>query len=178
MPLPSRRFTLIDAMVFVAVVAAGFALARDPYLQMNPNHPRVNFWRAWVRFSLVYPFVTPATFAVTILGLWRDRASPGRFLRPGLAGCLAAAVALVLRGFEVLPAFMQGRLWQIGPIRPWLETSERMGYAIAGAWGVITLGRALNRGYDWLERAALGISLIWVVALIVGVFRMWVPPAF
>jgi len=101
-------------MVLISMVAVGLALAAAPYRQLDHEMIIVGVgadYPAWTlgRYygALLFPCITPLTFAIPILLLRRTRWRRGRiFLRLGVGGCVAASAALVVRGLEYLPYYL------------------------------------------------------------------------
>ena len=171
----NRRLRLIDAMVIISMLALGLAMAKEPFLRMDPEMIVVvggADYRAWnlAKYygALALPLVTPLTFALPVLALCRRRCgSLGRaLLQPGLGGCVAASAALILRGLEYLPFYLAGAAWHLGPIDPWVVTGEKAGYAVIGAWAMLALARRWRLGSGWLERIAIVVGSLWTLAAI------------
>ncbi len=164
----NRGFGILDAMVLIAALGFGLALARGPYLGMNHDVAMkygYRDYRAWgyaiYYGSLVFPFVTPLTFAIPILALRRSRKPRRRaFLRPGLGGCVAASAGLVLRGLEDLPNYVTGIGWHI---MPWIGTGEKVGCFVIGLWVTLAVAGRWKIRAGWLERVGFLLALLWVI---------------
>jgi hypothetical protein len=170
-PSADDRFRLIDAIVLISALAVGLAMARDPYLQMDRETIAVvrgapfPAWNlAYLHGSLVFPCITPLTIVLAIRGLCRRRPRSLRaLLRPGLAACVAASVALLLRGLEYLPYHAVGARWHLGPIDPWVSTGERVGYAVLGVWAALAVAGRWRIGRGWIERLGVVVGLLWAL---------------
>ncbi|HWE36905.1 MAG TPA: hypothetical protein VG406_10095 [Isosphaeraceae bacterium] len=171
-PATAGLFRLIDAIVLISALAVGLAMARDPYLQMDretvavvKGAPFLAWKMAYYYGCLAFPCITPLTFVLAFRGLCRRR-SLRAFLRPGLAACMAASVALLLRGLEYLPYYAVGARWHLGPIDPWVSTGERVGYAVLGVWAALAAAGRWRPGTGWIERLGVVVGLLWALGAI------------
>ncbi|WZO96183.1 hypothetical protein EP7_003167 [Isosphaeraceae bacterium EP7] len=169
-----RGFRLTDAMVMISLAAIGLAMAVKPYEGMDRQMIIVIGGfdaRAWsfARYygSLAYPCITPLTLALPLLALRRPRPPLSRlFLRPGLGGCVAASVALLLRGLESLPHYLADMGWHQGPIEPWVLTGEKVGYSVLGVWAMLAVAGRWRIGPGWLERVAILVGSLWAAGAV------------
>jgi hypothetical protein len=163
--MTDHRLRLIDAMILISMAALGLAMAVGPYRGTDRETIFVvGGWGNVAKYygSLAFPCITPLTFALPVLALWRHRGRSRRlFLRPGLGGCVAASAALLLRGLEHLPFFLQGLAWHMGPMEPWVVTGEKVGYAVIGIWSALACAGRWRLWPGWLERWGFAVASLW-----------------
>jgi hypothetical protein len=172
-----RRLRLIDAMVLISMVALGLAMAAQPYRELDHEMIAVQDgadYRAWTlgRYygALAFPCVTPLTLAIPLLGLRRPRGRLAQvLLGPGLGGCVAASAALLVRGLEYLPYYVNKISWHLGPIEPWVVTGDKVGYAVVGAWAILAVARRFRLGPGWLDRIGFVVALVWAIGAVAPV---------
>jgi hypothetical protein len=110
-PPAGRGFRLLDAMILMAAIAVGFALARMGAARVlgyetGPFSPAARWpLRAWLVVLAAVPHVAPIAPALLCIGLLPPRPDLRRLAsRPGFVACLALTIVLVVRaaGFLAL----------------------------------------------------------------------------
>jgi hypothetical protein len=157
--------TLADAMILVAVTAAGFATARACLRAMPGLDPAFA-----VRVSAVFVALA-LTIALIPLRLRRPR--PRRPARqPGMIACCAVSLALAFILAE------QANHWlkpEPGPAssEPYYRTINLVfnllrldlySPAVAGAWLALALSGRWRPARDWLDWAGLALGVCWIVS--------------
>jgi hypothetical protein len=172
MPRGLRRFTLFDAMILVAAVAAGLATARACLLQVMPrSNPSFA-----VRLTAVFVALA-VTITLIPLRLRRPRPRrPGR--HPGMVASCAVALAL---GFilgeqasswlEPVPTPMRAEphYWAINLVFNLLRL-DLYSLAVAGAWLALVLSGRWRPERDWLDRAGMALGVCWILSPFLAAF--------
>jgi hypothetical protein len=172
-----RAFTLLDAMVLVAALAAGFGAVRGwvilrswiPQFDNGNLPPRLSGYRdAYTAFRLVLLLVT---LAILPLSLRRPR-PPLRDLwgRPGTVVPVAVALSLVacladegafqhLVGFYYLYASPTMRLFNV--VTQAVSVS-RAATAVVVAWSALALAGRWKPEASWVGRLGRALGFAWV----------------
>jgi hypothetical protein len=173
---PPRRFTLIDAMILVAAVATGTALGRPLIGFVGLLRSRVGQFDLPTHFLwwpvLAAPWLAALTLAAIALNAGGLLRQPLRaVLRPGMAGCLAAALGLaagtLARGYGriLIGAVLRRRLRASSLHYAWATAGDDAGLAAFATW-VVLLATGRWRGEpDWHDRLGRAASLGWVALL-------------
>jgi hypothetical protein len=171
-----RPLRLSDVIILMVAIAAGLALAKQPFLKLHPLHVKGKaFVDYFLYFSLVYPAITPLTFAVPILTLRRSRPHRRTCLRrPGAAGCVAAASSLILFGVRYVPEFWRCDHWLFGPIHHWLEVSPTVGHVVLATWVTQAVVGDWRPEHDGLDRVGIALGVLWIVAPLLNIVAHWV----
>ena len=165
MPRPLRRMTLSDAMILVAVTAAGFATART-CLRVMPG------WDPAFATRMTAVFVALAlTIALIPLRLRHPRPRrPGRL--PGMLACCAVALAMAFILAEQAMSWLKPAT---GPalVEPHYRTINLVfnllrldlySPAVAGGWLALALSGRWRPVRDWLDRAGRALGVCWIVS--------------
>ena len=174
-PIPTRRFTLLDAMILIVALAAVLPATRTllgvlvgPWY--DPTYVRFS-WRygpAWdnirgISFGLS-PCLASLTIALTALQ-WRRPKLTFRMLgrSPGLVACASATLVLVVEGLLGFES------WNFKPLADlqfwWLPFGMRnVGGTVLGAWIAQALaGRRRWRG-DNLDKFGRVLGVFWIIS--------------
>jgi hypothetical protein len=163
MQAPARKFTLLDALVLMAALAAGLALARIAWAEGAPIQivARAHEQRIMVENVLKAASCCAAMLSVGVLFL-RLRPPRPRLLEmlqePGVVGCSAATFSIVW--FCTLYLL-------VGP-KPSLSSIVLMGpfgigMGIASAWSVIWFDGCWRPPLSWIDRVGRTLGICWFV---------------
>jgi hypothetical protein len=174
-----RRLATFDAMVMIAVTAAGFAWTRSyvfdylfPVIAMRGALPQ-RYQLVWVLAAV--PMLTAWSMGLFLCQMRQPRPPfPAMFTRPGAVACALATLALASEVFwvlvvRVISVSVPGWRDHYGVVRPvsvsyliaWKQTEA--GLAVAGAWLLMAIGRSWQSEPSWLDRAGTGLGVIWIV---------------
>ena len=176
---PGRRFTLVDAMILVASVAAGMGWIHG---NLDPH----SFTALWYFYRgrsfasavkqamlFVWPMLLAPTLATLVLRV-RPPRPPGRRLarQPGLvAGCAATlAVAVVFLPAVValaagVPAYNDHTGYPLGYwgyVTMGVAIPEAVGMAVSAAWMTLALGGSWRAERSWVDRLGRALGLCWI----------------
>jgi hypothetical protein len=184
---PSRRFSLMDAMVLVAATAAGLAGLRcaagdlaelgaecwESVAVVTAPPDDWSFW-GWAMYSsfgllaLFVPFCWAWTLAVAGLSLRQPRPRRRRLAsQPGAIACYSAAFALIpaLAGVLCL-IFMSGSEsasdWDTVFSRSFILVPALTGFAVIGSWAPLVIGKRWRAGSTWIDRAGRVLGFYWI----------------
>jgi len=173
MPPTLRRMTLSDAMIVVAVTAAGFATARACLRVMPGSDPAFA-----VRVSAVFVALA-MTIALIPLRLRRPRPRrPGG--GPGMVACCAVALAMAFILAEQAnhwlkpapgPSSAEPHYRTINLVFNLLRL-DLYSPAVAGAWLALALTGRWRPECDWVDRAGRALGFCWIVSPFIV---MWLP---
>jgi hypothetical protein len=159
----TRRFTLNDAIILMAALSCGFALARWAWaesipLQRFPGTVRVRFM---IEDTIKAASACVATLSIALL-LLRVRSPrpriPQLWREPGVIGCATAAISMAwLCGVYVFafPKPSLSSLLLVGPVG--------VGMAIGSAWLVIWCDGSWEANAHWIDRLGRAICVCWFV---------------
>jgi hypothetical protein len=189
----SRKFTILDGMILVAAVAAGFALRRaaiDAFEKYGRISHVENKIESVTRRAIEaeFPFLLTLTPAVLVMRLRRPRPRWLRLVRqPGMAAACAALVPIatslvklgqLARALEdaLRPKDTTEDVFVCGYISmPLLGDilgafGSGVGLWVVGAWLILALsGRRPERSWiDWLGRA---VGMGWVSIVVMEALR-------
>jgi hypothetical protein len=168
---PSRRFTLLDAIVLMAATAAGFAWVRSVWYFETFKGPMD--WLDEIP-EMVAPLLATWTVAAVVLRLLPPRPPIHRLvLQPGAAACVSVAFAFTaesLRYFLDAFARRRGVPWSrfrgVGLGTEWYGNVLVGGpyhYAIAAVWGLLLLSRRCRPEPSWIDRLGRALGLFWLL---------------
>jgi hypothetical protein len=174
---PPRRFNLGDALILIAALAVGLALARPALGDFHAGPVQ----DAVVR-GLIYttPQLLGCSFALTAMGLRRPRPPLKRLARrSGFSSCFAAAIGATLALLAILAYIMfssAGSRFNNAPIifRSGLYASlpNGGGYSSLAAMLVLTTQGRLRPHPSWMDRLAFALALAWVALALLSWARM------
>jgi hypothetical protein len=185
-----RRFTLADAMILVAAVAAGLAFSRawlrcatERAMYSSAIFPR-DSWPPLATVSrwLVQEWPLVAMMAPALLVLRARRPRPPRrrlFAPPGLVACAAVMIAMAL---EALANIVQVVLYamSLGGSKNVLDevgvlnirqaalgvfSSTTIGIVVAAVWGSMALTGRWRPEPSWIDRAGRVIGWLWIALI-------------
>jgi hypothetical protein len=167
---PTRRLTILDVMVMVAVIAVAFAGSRTLLsLQKGPSAS----WGVPVLWGSLWVVLAP-TLALAPIRLSRPRPDRDHLWRqPGWVACFAVALTLAISVFESLLSLGSLLVRRPGAVRSTLlgsyfrEVSLRLPqqavFAVAAAWAVLALGGRWSPEKGWIDRLGRLFGLYWLV---------------
>lgn len=178
-PIPARPFRIADALILIAALAVGAAMARPPFVSLfvwkarGDIPPPASLLPSFLAYlsAVIYPVVAAVTIALIAIQLMPPRSSCRRLARePGMAACLAAAIVLTLALFQSIPVTrLYPDEWSRTNWLPevWIMASRQCGFAVMGAWSTLGFSGSWRPTRDWLDRMGriLGIAWIGAVAL-------------
>jgi hypothetical protein len=164
-----RRFTLVDGMILVAATAGGLALTRTPLAE--------GFWESFLGepelhlvgvihavLLLGLPLLLMWTFALVVVRLRHPRPRFRRLAsQPGFVACVAAASAMTLCTLSMIPLLAWSNAFSYEQISLRSYTPEA-GFAVAGAWLSLALGRRWRAEPGWIDRTGRGLGVTWILA--------------
>jgi hypothetical protein len=163
-----RRFTLLDGMFLVAVTAIGlgwnrlsmkdFETYNFPWMRVSPLLRSFNL-SMWV----LVPHLSLWTLAILALGLRRPPNQLSEVVtRPGMAACVAAALAITFDLAWYIP-FKMGHPGGILPGIMMIRCIDTVTFAIGGAWAVLAVGSLWKAERHWIDRAGRVLGVAWVI---------------
>jgi hypothetical protein len=174
---PPRRLTLLDAVVLIGAIAAGFAICRGMFsprplggyslLILLPS-PGLDF-RGFI--ILVVPFASLLTVALALLRLRRPRPSIRSLTeRPGAVACGMVTFIIGLRGLGAIPLagltptatwfIISGRGYADQPVQVWRPGIPLYPGFVHDSTAHLVLG--------WGVELGLSVSAAWLLLLIGG----------
>jgi hypothetical protein len=184
-PTIPRKFTLLDAMVFIAATGIAFVPIRL-FLWENWRFPEElsapEIWRTALEVNVsLIPLALSLSVVVSLLGMKKPRPNLRRVYRkPGIAACIVAVVysILSLLGYAVFLRFSHAldrgifddknsvMLW----IRIGMQPMFLVGGAVASIWIVMGLGGTWRADPSWIDRAGRALGIYWITT---SVFFGW-----
>ena len=187
---PTRRFTLLDAMIVVGAVALAIAGTRWKYvgyawfwnLHREGWTPGATLRRLVTAMAFALPSLFAATVAVVLARLARPRQPLRRVaLQPGSAACGVALLAIATEtvGYVAQQAhywITMGHPWSA--FRKWIEdfgvldifathvlirSTYAVGCAVLAVWAVLALSRRGRPERSWIDRAGRVLAAAWVL---------------
>ena len=179
MRAPPRGLSILDVMIMVAATAIGlngsiYAWQSISSLHNTPLYIFVksDFIHTWYVIFAYYAISIPClimwTLALSLLSLRRPRDPIRRLTRqPGIAGCWAASVALMinLSAVFVREAIHSDLDIGIDDIYK-LISFNPVGHAILSLWIISILDNRWRPDPNWLDRGGRILSMIWIVETI------------
>jgi hypothetical protein len=188
---PNRRFTLIDAMIFIAASAPGFLHLKhcidDPILgansQIGANSQKlgVNLMILYHYINFIIPFMLMMTIAVLIIRLRKPRPPCRRIFRqPGTMACFGAIAVVLLEAVGSLIAYgmlafdsSDGSFWAVAQeITDWAwmgerywEIPPRIGHVVGILWLVSILSRRWYPEPSWIDRLGRILGGFWIALI-------------
>jgi len=185
-----RKLTLLDLVVVVASVAAGFALLRwrlafadvFRFFQTISDAPP---WRWTARsfslrlsglLDLATPCALTGTLGVLILRILPPRPHLPRLARqPGFVACITfLVVATFTTGTVLLTLWSRGKLGptsNLDMITYYTVTTglaaQLGGLSVAAAWSVLGLGSRFRPEASWVDRLGRLMGLFWIASSVV-----------
>jgi hypothetical protein len=171
-----RRLDLVDALVLVAVPAAGFGLIHAVELFFVGRVIGGSNGRGCVAAAV--PFLIASTAACLVMILRRPRPTGQRLRQPpGMLACVAAALAI---GFEtawnVVMLARHGRAGFHRGLIPGAQGlmqstyAEPVSFCVAGAWLTLALARRWRPEPTWPDRLGRIVGILWIAA---GALSLW-----
>ncbi len=173
---PSRKFTVMDAMVLVAAVAIGLAAERayqasiESARSASAGAITFPFRIRW--FVRPAPLLASLTLALFALRLHRPRPRYRRLVgSPGFAACYAAAMGLAFATLTFINGFVTGYLGynrqEVYLHYLTLQSITFAAPAVAAVWiALALLGRwRRHPARDWIEVSGIVIGFGWLVLL-------------
>ena len=165
---PTRRFSLLDAMVLIAATAVGLTIDRVFWSDMHGWDGAVlKHFRDLTSAGIILsvPLVAMWTVATLALQLRRPRYRLRRMLRrQGTAACCAATVALALGAVLVICA-TRGTPVSFGSrLIMGYGLPVMAGGAVTAVWTVSLIAREYQAASDWTDRLGRVIGLYWVMS--------------
>ncbi len=170
MPETSRRqFTITDAMVLIAALAAGFAAMRLLYADgLAPSRTYVSGWilqgpSTCLAFSL----------AVALIGLRLRQPRPRRqrlVIQPGFVASVATVVSILVGGgcsvfYMLIHTLGPGETYAY-PVRVhWGWGTFTCPSFLLGAWISLWLTGLWAAEPSWIDRAGRALGLFWIVSV-------------
>ena len=176
-PIPTRRFTLLDAMILIVALAAVLPATKQilgravvPWFSPMPMYFPARNGPDWHNIRTISMGLTPClaslTIALTALQ-WRRPKLTFRMLGrgPGLAACGVATVVLVVEAifgleFEGVESLAGFPIW-------WLPFGMRnAGGAVLGAWIALALSGRWRRRWrrDGLDKLGRVLGVWWSIS--------------
>jgi hypothetical protein len=169
---PTRKFTLLDAMILIAATAAGLALVRS-----TPPYGRKLSWNESPAI-VVIPVLFLGCWTVALLAIHLRRPRPllrhlGR--RPGFIAVSTASITVALFGcwvFVLRKVQGEGRYSGF-----WVDMAligvACTGFAVAGGWLTLGLGGRCRPERTWIDRAGRAEGFSWLAIVVVIVIVIW-----
>lgn len=169
-----RKFTILDAIVVIAALASGAALAR-PVFGLVGGHwsltdPATRRYRIEFYFALISPGVATLTVATLILRLRKPRPTFRCLVRqPGMVATIASLVGLA--GAIMSWGYM---LYHTGLLNPawlninfWARASIPTACTVIGSWLILALGGRWRAERSWIDRIGRVLGLYWIAVLLI-----------
>jgi hypothetical protein len=168
---PTRRMTLLDAMILIAATAGGLAMIRGPVpgvLHILPSSPPIPFLiprpalDAGLLTLAAWPLPAMWTLALLTIRLRPPRPPWRRLSRqPGVTACCAVAFValfntLLLAGLSLKVGF-DGDLFPV--------TALPVGLAVAVTWATLRMGGRWRPVPSPLDRAGRLLGAYWVAMI-------------
>ncbi|AGA28428.1 hypothetical protein [Singulisphaera acidiphila] len=187
-----RTFGLVDAMAFIAAIAAGFAsyrvcIERWAGLGPIPFSRQPDLWP----IEFLYGFTTwvplwlaPWTVALLLLRFRQPRPCLRRLVRqPGFVADVAASLVLTV-GVVAIVLVLVLRCLPTSRLVFWgasswplffrcafdLQLPTLMGAAVAVGWSMLCLGGRWRPERSWLDRLGRALGYCWVALLLINAF--------
>jgi hypothetical protein len=163
-----RSFTLLDALVIVAALAVGFALARWQGVILSPSFAtRSPFELFLIRLRNVGRLITPILFCLSVATLVSGMVPPGfprrwRIRSPGMIACLSVTLVVCADGFWYLilhVARIRSGVLLGTVIMTWQAQAT---CAVIASWTTLWLVGRWRSGPSWPDRLGRIIGGTWI----------------
>jgi hypothetical protein len=169
-----RRFTITDAMVFIAATAFGLALARKVYPH-DLLRPTVGSYTHWFLNGPAACLVAAWAMALVFVRLRRPRPHRRRLMRqPGFVACTASLLALALGSvcgrivFGTVFFNLHGyNNFQVEDYWSW--AIRPTGPVVLGAWVGLWLAGRSSAEKSGIDRMGRAVGLFWIAGAV------WIP---
>lgn len=165
-----RRFTLLDAMVFLAATATGLALWRPHlelmWLEMNRYWPRDIRW-FWYNITRSVDVLVPWSLALLVLSLRQPRSARLASRPSAIVGIVVSAglimwavlllIAMCIKGTSSVRS-LTGIWFRTGLLLP-----TQVALSLASVWLLGIIRSEERRSLDWLEMMGWVLGSCWVV---------------
>jgi hypothetical protein len=158
-----RHIQLIDAMILVAAIAVGLALAKVAFSGCYPRRPIPAGFRGFFAIecghAAVFPCVASLTIAFVPLRLRRPRPPLAHVMRqPGIIACCMSLLQLATGGVAVATSIGGTSLSNFA-----FFLSPVIGLSIAGAWAVLRLNGWWRPEPGWVDAMGRALGVSWII---------------
>ena len=183
---PPRRFTLLDAMIVVAMIALAIAATRWKYagyawfwnFHREGWTPGATLRRLATAAAFALPTLFAATVAVVLARLARPRPPLRRVARPpGSAACGVTLLVVAVEAVGYIASWLShGYSW--AQFEDWIGTSGvlgifttdvliestyAIGHAVFATWALLALSRTGRPERSWIDRTGRVLGLAWMM---------------
>ncbi len=172
-----RRFTLIDAMILIALIGCCFGVPQI-FRELLPAHDDRNYYLPEYMDKLVSSWLFLASVTVINLSILRMRKDRSQMIHQH--GLIACVMVTVTWGFNLVQ-FMAGRairqLMNGKPpdfdclsliLVPIGFLQSRAGLIVLGAWITVRLAGSRRSATDWVDALGRVLGWIWIVWGLLG----------
>jgi hypothetical protein len=161
-----RRFTLADAIILIAAVAAGLGTARingDRYRQAIGDAAAVSASEQAI-MSIFWPALL-MTVALVPLRLRPPRPVMRRVRRqPGFIACVAVGLAATFVILEWASSlFSRSPSWFAAHVFSLISSPWKIGPIVATAWLVLALSGRWQPEPSWIDRSGRVMGAAWII---------------
>jgi hypothetical protein len=173
-----RKFTLADAMILIASLAIGLALARVAAITSWSRSPTQ--WFGLVRELITGEIAVTATvLTIAVIPLRLQKPFPPIRRAATQPGMVAAYAALVVWLITVISWSLH--LARVRATWPspgmfsafWLSKSSEFAPAVAAVWFVLALQRRWRRASDWVDWYGRALGVFWLTVVVPWPFTPW-----
>ena len=177
-----RRFTVDDAMLFIAALALGtFAIRStfpDPSILWSKliRDDPPGYWYSWllqVSLSAVTIYLVFLTPAMLVARLRKPRPGLRRVGRqPGWIACVIVTVALALDSVRIASRWSQGNgiLWIPTLL---VDYAQHVGFAVMGGCVVLMVSGRWRSEPGWVDRMGRLLGITWIAVAVLAWTRYW-----
>jgi len=153
----------LDAMIVMAAIAVGLALARVAFSGCYPRRPIPagfqRFYAIECGHAAAFPCVASLTIAFPLLRVRRPRPPLARVMRqPGIIACCTSVVQLGAGGVAVASSVggtsLSNFTFVLSPI---------IGLSVAGAWAVLWLNGWWRPEPGWVDAMGRALGACWII---------------
>ena len=178
---PSRKLTVLDALILIVAIALAFMAMRSDYLWPDFSWKPIACTDYLTRANDLVQFIAPvfASLSVAILlhRLRRPRPSLRRLSRqPGFIAGLTTVIVLVIRtanlfavaGVQILnmPKGMFLGCLRYVPMAGEIKfVPSEIGCAVAAVWAIQWLGGRWRPEAGWVDRAGRFMGTMWIATI-------------
>jgi hypothetical protein len=168
-----RPFRVLDGMILVAAMAAGFALARLCWPERANFSPHA--LREWAS-ATVGATLLPCTLACIVIRLMTPRPKVGRLMcQPGMAACCAGMVAIIAGLCRPVLSALRAQYFAGSPAARsfrfyhnfWYIHGIPIGPAVATIWIALALSWRWRPERGWIDVLGRIIGWLWIVFMFV-----------
>ena len=166
---PTRRFTLLDGLILIVPMAAGFALARSYVPEALARLGTPDNTARWFRYSGLVVNLASRFAAMGMLAVLAARFLPPRpglrriSRQPGAVACAAGAAAMAMGGLVVGPLWLFRKVSISSADRSfWPFFEARIFPAVAAAWVALALAGRWRAEPSWVDRAGRALGAYWI----------------